>query len=301
MFSPDGKLALSSGSWDKTLKLWDVATGLEVRTFTGHSNSVTSVAFSPDGKLALSGCWDSTLKLWDVVTGLEVRTFSGHSDWVASVAFSPDGKLALSGSSDQTLKLWDVLTGREVRTFTGHSSSVLSVAFSPDGKLALSGGLDETLKLWDVATGLAVRTFTGHSDCVRSVAFSLDGKLALSGSDDNTVRLWDAATGRLVQTSRSPGRPDARSLHGKHFLARGPGPQFWIHSLASDAPLARMIHFDDNEWVCLTPEGYFTASTNGAKHLNVRLGTGNNVVPMEGEYLKRFHRPDLVQKALATP
>ena len=205
-FSPDGKLSLS-GSYDKTLKLWDVVTGREVRTFTGHSNRVVSVAFSPDGKLALSGSWDNTLKLWDVATGLEVRTFTGRSNSVTSVAFSPDGKLALSGCWDSTLKLWDVVTGREVRTFTGHSNSVCSVAFSPDSKFALSGSFDHTIKLWDVVTGLEMRTFTGHSNWVYSMAFSPDGKLALSGSGhnpmmsgDNTLELWDVATGLEIRT-----------------------------------------------------------------------------------------------------
>ena len=103
----NGRYALS-GSWDNTLKLWDVNTGSEIRTFTGHSDRVLSVAFSPDGRYALSGSWDNTLKLWDVHTGRAIRTFTGHSYWVKSVAFSPDGRYALSGSLDNTLKLWDL-------------------------------------------------------------------------------------------------------------------------------------------------------------------------------------------------
>ena len=108
-FSPDGRTALS-GSDDKTLKLWDLATGKEIRTFTGHTNSVYSVAFSPDGRTALSGSDDKTLKLWDLATGKEIRTFTGHTSMVYSVAFSPDGRTALSGSDDKTLKLWDLAT-----------------------------------------------------------------------------------------------------------------------------------------------------------------------------------------------
>jgi len=106
----------------------------------GHSSDVQSVAFSPDGRLALSGSSDKTMKLWEVATGREIRTFKGHSSSASTVAFSPDGKLALSGSFDNTMKLWELATGREVRTFKGHSSSIESVAFSPDGKLALSVG-----------------------------------------------------------------------------------------------------------------------------------------------------------------
>jgi WD40 repeat protein len=90
-------------------KLWEVATGKELHTFTGHSGAVWSVAFAPDGRTALSGSLDKTRKLWNVATGKELRTFTGHSGDVKSVAFAPDGRTALSGSSDDnTLKLWDL-------------------------------------------------------------------------------------------------------------------------------------------------------------------------------------------------
>jgi WD40 repeat protein len=188
-FSPDGKLLASgSGSWDKTIKLWQVDTGNLVRTLSGHWGGVRSVAFSPDGKLLASGGGDNTIKLWNVTTGAEVRTLS---DWAFSVAFSPDGKLLASGGDDNTIKLWNVTTGAEVRTLSGHSDWVFSVAFSPDGKLLASGSGDNTIKLWDVTTGAEVRTLSGHSDWVTSVAFSPDGKLLVSGSDDKTIRVWN--------------------------------------------------------------------------------------------------------------
>jgi hypothetical protein len=197
-FSPDGRTALS-GSYG-TLKLWDVATGKEIRSFAGHTGPVFSVAFSPDGGTALSGSDDKTLKLWDIATGKEIRSFAGHTDSIHSVTFSPDGRSALSGSKDETLKLWDIATGREIRSFTAHAGLINSVAFSPDGRRALSGSDDKTLKLWDLATGKAIRTFTGHTDSIHSVAFSPDDRLALSGSNDETLKLWDVATGKAIRT-----------------------------------------------------------------------------------------------------
>ena len=113
--------------------LWKLLLGPHLRTFTGHSGSVLSVAFAPDGRTVISGTGDRTLRLWDVETGDSLRTFTGHSDWVRSVAFAPDGRTVISGSADNTLRLWDVETGDSLRTFTGHSDWVRSVAFARTG------------------------------------------------------------------------------------------------------------------------------------------------------------------------
>jgi WD40 repeat protein/predicted Ser/Thr protein kinase len=198
-FSPDGAYALS-GSFDKTLKLWDIKTGKCLQTMEGHTDWVESVAFSPDGAHALSGSNDKTLKLWDIKTGKCLQTMQGHASTVWSVAFSPDGAYALSGSLDKTLKLWDLNTGNCLQTMQGHTNWVLSVAFSPDGAYALSGSWDKTLKLWDINTGKCLQTMQGHTSRVLSVAFSPDGAHALSGSWDKTLKLWDIKTGRCLQT-----------------------------------------------------------------------------------------------------
>jgi hypothetical protein len=179
---------------------WRLLYDQSVRTFTGHSTFVESIAFSPDGRSALSGDQFGHLELWDVATGKELRTFSGDGGYGRAVAFSPDGRTALSGSDDNTLKLWDVATGKEIGAFAGHSSDVASVAFSPDGRTALSGSDDKTIKLWDIATGKEIGVFAGHSSAVTSVAFSVDGRTALSGSRDNTLKLWDIATGKEILT-----------------------------------------------------------------------------------------------------
>ena len=151
-FSPDGK-TLASGSGDKTIKLWDITTGKEIRTLQGHSSSVASVSFSPDGKTLASGSYNNIIKLWDITTGMEIPTLRGHSEGFWSVSFSPDGKTLASGNDDKTIKLWDIITGTEIRTLQGHSSAVLSVSFSPDGKTLASGSDDNTIKLWDITTG----------------------------------------------------------------------------------------------------------------------------------------------------
>ncbi len=113
-----------TGSWDKTARLWDAATGKEIRAFKGHEQPVLSVTFSPEGMRVLTGSWDNTGRLWDAVTGKEIRAFKGHKGSVNSVAFSPDGMRVLTGSADDTARLWDAVTGKEIRAFEGHEDFI---------------------------------------------------------------------------------------------------------------------------------------------------------------------------------
>ncbi|KAL8296240.1 hypothetical protein RB600_001637 [Gaeumannomyces tritici] len=193
-FAHDGK-TVASASHDRTVKLWDAATGDCRATLEGHSDSVNSVAFAYDGKTVASASIDNTVKLWDTATGGCRATLEGHSSDVNSVAFAHDGKTVASASDDNTVKLWDTATGDCRATLEGHSDPVNSVAFAYDGKTVASASIDNTVKLWDTATGDCRATLEGHSSDVNSVAFAHDGKTVASASYDNTVKLWDTATG----------------------------------------------------------------------------------------------------------
>ncbi|MGB6297060.1 MAG: AAA-like domain-containing protein [Rivularia sp. (in: cyanobacteria)] len=148
-FSPDGK-TLASGSWDNTIKLWNISSGKIISSLDGHLAPVSSVAFSPDGKTLATGSVDKTIKLWNISSGKIISTLEGHQNIVFSVAFSPDGKTLASGSSDKTIKLWNISSGKIISTLEGDQEPVFSVAFSPDGKTLATGSSDNTIKLWSL-------------------------------------------------------------------------------------------------------------------------------------------------------
>ena len=150
-FNRDSR-TLASGSWDHTVRLWDIISETHIITLTGHTDWVNAVAFSPDGRTLASGSRDTTIYLWDASTGLHKATLMGHTDSVASVAFSPDGRTLASGGGyeDASVRLWDVDTSTHKMTLTGHTRSVLSVAFSPDGHTLATGSSDGTVLLWDI-------------------------------------------------------------------------------------------------------------------------------------------------------
>jgi WD40 repeat protein len=170
----------------------------------GHSFSVSSLAYSPDGRFVVSGSADSSVKIWDLEKGREMFTLPEHEGPVRSVAYSPDGARVVSGSADYTIRLWDAETGEELRTLTGHSNVVNSVAYSPDGRFVASGSTDRTVKVWDAESGRMLRTFAGHSLWVNDVCYSPDGRIIASASRDGTVILWDAETGDSLRTLSGP-------------------------------------------------------------------------------------------------
>jgi len=146
-FSSDGK-QIVSGSRDKTVRLWDLATGEQVGELKGHRDKVNSVAFSPDGKQIVSGTVGGQVLVWDSATGEQVGELKGHSCRVYSVAFSPDGAEIVSGGDDATVRIWDSATGEQLQELTGPVDAAYSVAFSPDGSKIVSGGEDRVVRVW---------------------------------------------------------------------------------------------------------------------------------------------------------
>ena len=173
-------------------------------TMHGHADVVVCTAFSPDGKLVVSGSLDGRIIVWNAQTGNPaLPPLKKHSNAISSLAFSPNGRQIASGSFDKSILIWDLTTGQAIAgPFLGHTDSVWAVCFSPDGEQIASGSGDSTIRLWNIRTGhILLSPLTGHTDGVYTVAFSGDGKRLVSGSTDNTVRIWDVKSGRSVHGS----------------------------------------------------------------------------------------------------
>jgi WD40 repeat protein len=274
-YSRDGK-TLASGSYDNTIKLWDVKTGKERATLKGHTNAVLSVAYSPDGKTLASGSMDRTIKLWDVKTGKELTTLEGHAASVHSVAYSPDGKTL--ASCGDNIKLWDMKTGTESATLKGHTASVHSLAYSPDGKTLASGSGDRTVRLWDVTTGKERATLKASAT---SLVYSPDGKTLASCGDN--IKLWDVKTGKELDTLEEMWDVDsvAYSPDGK-TLALGSHLMIYLWNVATGKQLLSLKGDHTPTYtVAYSPDGKTLAS--GGKDRTIKLwdvqplNTGNPV------------------------
>ena len=195
--TPDGRRAVS-GSYDRTLRVWDISTplnaslesGAEERVLRGHERTVNAVAVTPDGRRAVSASDDHTLRVWDLQSGAEERVLRGHERTVNAVAVTPDGRRAVSASYDDTLRVWDLQSGAEERVLTGHADYWVTdwvlVAVTPDGRRAVSASDDHTLCVWDLESGeeLAMIVLDGE---VLAVAVAPNGTTIVAGDAGGNV------------------------------------------------------------------------------------------------------------------
>ena len=189
-----------SGGEDRGLRLWDLATGAQVRRWGEHA--VWCVAVSPDGRSVVSGGGTGPARVWDADSGTQIHRFEGADQGTLAAAFSPEGRVVATGCADHTVRCWDPATGRELRRFRGHSADVISVVFSPDRRFVLSGDVDYdrdgTVRLWDLQSGRELRRFGEQLCFVNAVAFAAGGALAVATTMDARLHMWEVATGREV-------------------------------------------------------------------------------------------------------
>ncbi|MEG4504465.1 AAA-like domain-containing protein [Microcoleus sp. F6_B4] len=261
----------------------------ERNSLEGHSNSVWSVAFSPDGKTLASASSDNTIKLWNLQSQKPIATLTGHSNEVLSVAFSPDGKTLASASRDKTIKLWHLETQKPIATLRGHNNPVLSVAFSPDGLTLASSSSDSTIKLWNLQSQKPIATLRGHNNPVLSVTFSPDGLTLASASSDNTIKLWHLESPKPIATLTGHSNwvnSVAFSPDGLTLASASSDNTIKLWHLQSQKPIATLTgHSSKVNSVAFSPDGLTLASSSSDKTIKLW-------------HMKRWHLQS--QKLIAT-
>jgi dipeptidyl aminopeptidase/acylaminoacyl peptidase len=205
--SPDGKV-LATGSYDQKIKLWDVATGRELKTLSGHNGCVYGLAFRPDGKILASASADRTVKLWEVESGQRRDTLSQSLKDVYAVAFSPDGKRLFAGGADNRIRVWQIsenaaeTTNPILHSKFAHEGAILRLVISPDGEGLISCADDQTFKLWDTSTMTQRRVFEKQPDWPSAAAFIGPDQI-LVGRMDGSLGLYNVSSGKgmIVETA----------------------------------------------------------------------------------------------------
>ncbi|HYH69240.1 MAG TPA: protein kinase, partial [Urbifossiella sp.] len=279
-YSPDGRHVLSGaggtivdgkpepGEPDSTLRLWDAATGKEVRRFVGHTNHLRSAAFSSDGTRLVSGGKDGTVRVWDVSTGKELVKCDGPGGYVHAVAFAPDGKSVLAGNFDGSVRLWDSRTGTEVRRFPGATGAVTTVAYAPGGRV-LTGGQDGILRVWEAETGKVIRRFDAHGNWIMALACAPDGRRVLVAvAHEDGCWMYDLDTGSRTRCLRVGAPAWVTQINwtpdGRHALTCGHEGPVRLWDVSADRQVASFVGHTQYVWgVAVSPDGRHAVSGGG--------------------------------------
>jgi len=221
VISYDGQFALT-GSWDATLRLWEIETGVTTRTFVGHTKDVLSVAFSQDNRQIVSASRDKTIKLWNTLGECKyVIQEDGHTEWVSCVTFAEDMPMVVSCGWDSLVKVWALSNCRLHCNLEGHTGYLNTVTVSPDGTLCASGGKDGTAILWALDEGKRLYNLEA-GDIIHSLVFSPNRYWLCAATSANII-IWDleskAIVGELIPEDdifKAPNPPFCTCLAWSH-------------------------------------------------------------------------------------
>lgn len=315
--SPDGKTLLT-GTVDNAVQLREAASGAILRSLGAHKAILASVDISPDGKRGLSAGLDGVLNLWNLEDGALIRTMSApnskskaakksarysnpfdNPNGILKARFSPDGKTAVTVGQSENLRTWNLASGKLERVFVDPHPRpyvIPDVQWAPDGQTIYSA-TDNGIRQWDAKTGRLIRTLQGKA---LSLSISLDGKLAVSSGPDSSISVWDLETGKLLrslighsQEAFSVGiSSDSRSV-----VSSSSDGTVILWDIEKSAPLTRTLVANPSNWITVTIEGFFNASSPAAAQ-NLNVVRGLEVYSIDQVY-QALYRPDLVREKLA--
>ncbi|CAH1775741.1 unnamed protein product [Owenia fusiformis] len=190
-FLDDNSIVTSSG--DMTCALWDIETGQQTTSFTGHTGDVMSLSLAPDSRTFVSGACDASAKLWDIRDGMCRQTFSGHESDINAITFFPSGAAFATGSDDATCRLFDIRADQEIGMYSHDNiiCGITSVAFSKSGRLLLGGYDDFNCNVWDTLRQDRAGVLAGHDNRVSCLGVSEDGNAVATGSWDSFLKIWN--------------------------------------------------------------------------------------------------------------
>jgi WD40 repeat protein len=279
------QLVVLTAGGDGVARLFDAATGKELRRFEGHRGSLRSAVFGPGGTGVLTAGDDRTARLFDAKSGRELRRFDGHRGTVRSVAFDAAGTRILTAGDDETARLFDAESGEQVRRFDGHGAAVRSAAFDHEGRRVLTASLDATARIFDAASGMEIRRICIHRGFLRSAVFHPTGRRVLTACGDGIARLHDADTGEeLLRYERHLGAVHSASFDssGAHVVTAGADRTVRLF----DAPTGRLLRIFDGHPVAAASAVFDALGTR------VLTAAGDGTVRIfdvaSGKELRRF-------------
>lgn len=289
VWSPDSKY-IATGSFDCSIKIWDIETGSVIKTLSDHTKGILTIAWNSNGKVLISGAMDKTIKMWDVETGKLLKNLTDHGDDVNYLTWRSDSQYFVSCSADCTLKIWDANTTQAIISFSEYDNlkKFYAIDWSPDGTyLASCISREKSIRVWRIGTEREVITLYGNKGGVNHIAWSKDGKRIASAHDETTVLIWDTETRKVIKSFQGT-HYDITSVSwspdGSKIASDMPTSYAKVWEVSTGNELFNLSgHTDAVTSVAWSPNGNFLATGSADKAIIIwDVNTGNEIKRLSG-------------------
>ncbi|HFU75369.1 MAG TPA: WD40 repeat domain-containing protein, partial [Arcobacter sp.] len=292
--SPDGK-TLVSGYDDNTIRVWDIQSGEEKRTYYVDKHfDIPMMDISPDGKLLVHAMDWQKIKILKMKNGKLVRNINTDTGW-SSLIISSDGKIIISSSAD-TIKLWNIESGKKIKTLSQYNYDKSLLAITPDGKIIVSRDGNGAIILCDIVSEKKIKTFQGHTDRIRSIAITPDSKTIVFRFDDY-IKLFDIKSEEELKTLYGhTGMIESIAItpDGKTIVSGSRDRTIKLWDIESGEELATFVSFGKDSWASITSDGYYNSSDSGLQYIKF-VDKDGSFLPKEHEIYEQRKRKPLIK------